>query len=203
MCSESKSHWNSLEVVKLIVTAAVPVLIAYYGYQIRSDLEMKQAEEKAQAAALQREYMSLERVVKWRFDQFEELAVLVNDMYVYFIHVGKWKEFTPIDIIKRKREVDKIIYSFGPIFSEPMKERHEELMELMFDTNKGWGKDAALRTSTTHRKKALIKSGTEWDSNWDVRFTGENNARKIRDAYKSYTLQISEELNIPKLNVLD
>ncbi|MCG8053725.1 MAG: hypothetical protein JAZ15_21245, partial [Candidatus Thiodiazotropha endolucinida] len=175
MSENNKSPWNSLEVVKLVVSAMIPALILYFGSEIRSDLAQQQAEQSAQAASIQRTHVALERVTKWRFGKFEELSGLVNDMFVYYIHVGKWKIFTPLDIVERKREVDKIIYATGPIFSEEMIEKYHSLISEMFQHYQGWGEDAALRTSIEHRKDAARKAEIEWKENWNDRFTGEDN----------------------------
>nr|VFK44010.1 MAG: hypothetical protein BECKTC1821E_GA0114239_103025 [Candidatus Kentron sp. TC] len=173
--------------MKLLVSATIPALILYFGYQLNSDLETKQAER-----------IALERVVEWRFEQFKELSALVNDMYVYYIHVGKWKEFTPLDIVEKKREVDKIIYAMGSIFSEEMKRKYNLLIGEMFSTYQGWGEDARLRTSITYRREAARKSRIEWDTNWDKRFIEEDNRTKIKNAYKAFTSQLADDLNIPR-----
>jgi hypothetical protein len=135
-------------------------------------------------------------VAQWRFDHYEQAAGLLNDMYVYFLYVGKWKEYTPEDIVERKRDVDKILYSSGPVFSDNLIARYNDLIAEMFQPFQGWGQDARLRTTVQHRKQAAVEGHLTWNSAWNANFTGEDNIGRIRVAYTALTKQLAIDLDL-------
>lgn len=192
-----KSPWNSLEVMKILVAASLPIMVVYFGASIKAGQDRVAIEQAQQSARLQQQQVTLERVAKWRFDRYEQAAGLLNDMYVYFIYVGKWKELTPRDIIERKREVDKIFYSSGPIYSKALISRYDMLIDEMFKHFQGWGEDAMLRTSIAHRKEGAERAGQHWDEAWSGRFTEEENENNITSAYNELTRQLALDLGIP------
>lgn len=193
---ESKPLWNSLEIAKLLVSGALPLILLYLGNSFQSQQTNLAAEQAKSIQQSQRKQIIIERVVQWRFDKYEQAAGLLNDMYAYYIYVGKWKEFTPQAIVQRKREVDKIFYSSGPIFSDELIKRYDTLIEEMFAHYQGWGEDAALRTSIEHRKEGALAAGLKWDSSWDKKFTNEDNRKNIKVAYQNLTKQLGVDLNL-------
>ncbi|MCP5005894.1 MAG: hypothetical protein GY941_18445 [Planctomycetes bacterium] len=67
------------------------------------------------------------------------------------MYVGTWQDITAPDIVALKRKTDRIIYSFRPFFSYEFFESYQRYMKALFRTNRGWGKDAGLKTKHDHR----------------------------------------------------
>ena len=196
MDESNKSSWNSLEVAKLLVTASIPLMLWVLSATYQENQKLLESVRADRQAELQREHIRQERVAKWRYAKYDELSLTLNDMYVYFIHVGKWKEMTPLDIVERKRDADRLIFSSGPVFTEQFRDKYIALIDAMFDTYQGWGEDAALRTSADHRADAASRVGIEWDPKWEHRFTREDNRKEIRAAYRELNDQLAHDLGI-------
>src|ERR1035437_2870580 len=75
-----ESHWNSLEIVKLLVGLLTPIAIAVatYQYNAHKDIEVQKEER-------------LKRVVAKRVELWDQIAPNMNDIYCYFLYVGRWK----------------------------------------------------------------------------------------------------------------
>jgi len=77
----------------------------------------------------------------------------MNNIFTYYMFIGKWKELSPEDIINDKRDVDETIHTYEPFFSKSFVTVYDQLEDQLFKPFRGWGKDAALRTEVTHRQE--------------------------------------------------
>lgn len=152
-----------LEIVKTAFAGFIAIAVGFYGTR------MTHVDKIASDAADRRK-----AVVAERMKRYEETAPLLNDIYSYFEFVGKWKEFSPEDMILRKRELDREIYGYSVLYEKPFLIAYTKFMDLAFKTGTGWGKDANLRTQKL-RPLDLGKS--------EIVFTEEDNRGPIFDAY--------------------
>lgn len=161
---EKKSVWNSLEVAKLIVGIATPLMLFLLGQQIASaERERQQAaalneRSRAEAAA------QFERVTSKRVELWDQLGPKLNDIYAYLLYVGHWKELTAKEIIQRKREADKLVYAYRPFFSDDFFEAYKRFMNSSFQTYNKMGSDAQPRTSSVDRNGEGIGLVTEYEN---------------------------------------
>ena len=118
--------WNSLEITKLCVSLLTPIVIAVatYQYNVHKDLDVQQQER-------------LRRVVAKRVELWDAMAPKMNDIYCYFLYVGRWKEMEPQEIIERKRDLDALLYSNRILFSQPFFESYQEFMSAAFEMYRG------------------------------------------------------------------
>jgi hypothetical protein len=180
---ESVSGWTSLEKAKLavdivqaIATIAVTVAIFIIGQRYTSSAANdKQKEEKFAQVTKQ-------RVILW-----DTIGPKVNDIYCYYMYVGNWKELTPGSMIKHKRDLDKLIYSYRPFFSDEFFSRYQKFINAAYKTGTGWGKDALLRT---RQIRPLDKELP------DVTFTNEDNSREIYNAYVQLMKFSGQEMDV-------
>src|SRR6266851_310090 len=99
--------WNSLEVAKLGVSTLTSVVVVLIGLVISRRLKRL-------------EYLQWtnQKVTEKRIAVFDELAPQLNDLYCYFTFLGGWKDLTPVEVVGRKRKMDRMVYVNAPLFSK-------------------------------------------------------------------------------------
>ncbi len=183
--SGQPSPWTSLEVTKLIASLLLPVVLLFISHQYtvaaeraateRADLEKRQAlqradEEKRQALVREREA----KVIEKRVHLWDELGPRINAIYSYYMFVGDWKALHSKDIIRIKRELDTLVYSYRPFFSDKFFAAYSEFTTAAFHAFGGWGKDAQLRTTPDHRYEPPSQV---------INFTDEDNRSEVHQTY--------------------
>jgi hypothetical protein len=135
------------------------------------------------------------RVSETRFQLYQDIGFKLNDLYAYFLYVGNWKENDPRKIVEYKRELDRHVFTYRPIFSNDFNKKYDGFILSCFKTFGGWKKDARLRTTSKHR---LEEGQPEW-SEW---FTEEDNRQAIRESYRSLLDCLASDLGVAdrKLN---
>ncbi len=129
--TKKEKLWNSLEVAKIITSFLTPLLIVLVGFWINmelQDLSKRTAQENS--------------VIDQRTYLWKRIAEPLNDIYAYNVYVGSWKSITPENLISHKRELDKIIYSNRPFFSNEFVDAYNKYINEAFETNRSWGLDA-------------------------------------------------------------
>lgn len=177
------SPWNSLEIVKLLVSALTPIAVAILGVYLTR-------------LAKRFEYLQWrnQRLIEKRIAVYDDLAPELNDLLCYFCFVGSWKDLTPPQVVAMKRDIDKRIYLASPLFPSDFHDACMKFMGLCFATFQGWGVDAKLRTPPDRRKEA---SGSKWESQWDDCFSTElSEIREVRSAYQEIMAVFSREIGL-------
>jgi|SRR6185295_5196210 hypothetical protein len=174
--------WNSLEIAKLAVSILTPLLVLGIGLGINRSLKR-----------LELRQWTSQKVIEKRLKIYDELAPSLNDLLCYFTFVGSWKDLTPVEVIKTKRLIDRIVHVNAPLFSKDFKRKYDILIDCCYETFTGWGRDARLRTTSTR-----YKLGEGWDPKWDDCFSKEVEAdpEAVRSAYNALMKQFSVELGI-------
>ena len=179
MTVENKSPWNSLEKAKIAVSAITPILVLTLGIIINNSVK-----EGERSTAL-------------RSEIYKNVGGDLNDIYCYLSFVGGWKEMTPIDIIVRKRAVDKAMYTYRPFFSKELFSTYERFMAEAFKPYGRPGKDARIRSDIeTPDGDRRIHGTKSWDSSWEDRFTNERNKDAQREAYTKFLEQMARDLRL-------
>lgn len=180
-----RSPWNSLEIAKLTVGVATPVMLFLVGQQITSaSAEQSRAETRA-AQAHAEESAAYSKVVEKRVEMWDKMAVPLNDIYAYMLQVGHWKSLSEADIIARKRQTDAIVHANRPFFSDEFFNAYTAFMKSVFEMYGGIGEDAKLRTSADLQLKGN-----------PARFTGEDNRAAIHTGYYDLLDVVARELNL-------
>ena len=152
--------WNSLEIAKLLVSAIVPIIIAYVGYIIRQRLKKIEAIQSSNMVLLE-----------WRMRIYEKMTPLLNDIYCYLTYVGDWKTMTPEQILKSKRLLDKEFYMVQPLFSQELSDAYDQFIKLCFQTYTGQGQDAKIRSGYERDGKGRkIYMGDSWETRYEDMF---------------------------------
>lgn len=179
--------WDSLEIAKLAVQAATPVVAIAIAYRINRAIEQfKHTQWRNQ------------KLIEKRIAAYDTVASELNDIICYYAYVGRWKDLSPLDILSKKRNIDKNIYLCAPFFSENILTPYNTLMGLCFEMFAGSGKDAKLRTDFQKRKPFF---NGEWDNAWDVRFSGKTlPSATYFDAYHDLMSIFTKEIGLEPPN---
>lgn len=170
------SLWNSLEIAKLAASLATPVLVLILGIVINDSLK------------------STERATALRSEIYKTIGGDLNDIYAYLAFVGTWKEMTPVEIIAKKRAVDKAMFTYQPFFSDELFHTYETFMAEAFRPYGGAGTDARIRSDIATGDGDRRVHGKAWQTEWEDRFTGERNKTKQREAYDQFLQQLARDL---------
>ena len=124
-----------------------------------------------------------------RFELYREIGFKLNDLYAYFMYVGNWKDHSPAQIIAHKRELDRHIFTYRPLFSDTFNSQFDRFILDCFEMFGGWRKDARLRTTSKYRAE-------HGDDGWAECFTQEDNRKAIKSSYASLLNILADDLGI-------
>ena len=157
-----------MEIIKIIVSFATPIIILLLGVWAKNI-----AVDYEKRASLN------DRVIEKRVEIYEMIGKDLNDVYVYLVQVGDWKEFSPSQIIEKKRDIDQSMYVSRPYWSNNAFLSYTEFMDASFETFTGIGEDAKIKTVTYQLEKL-----DSWEGGWKKYFSKEpTEMRVIKDKY--------------------
>ena len=185
MSDASGSLWNSLEIVKLVVSGLTPVVVLLLGIWI-----------SRLARRLEELQWANRTIVEWRIKVYDEVATLLNDLSCYYTFVGNWKDLNPPQVVSLKRDLDKKIHTAAPLFSKKFLSLYFTFIHACFETYTGWGKDARLRTPINRHREA---AGDHWRKEWEELFSPAERCEApsaIRSAYQALMSDFAEELGL-------
>ena len=185
------SPWNSLEVTRLVIAAATPLLVAILGFFITRRLK-----------SLENYQWGQQRVVEKRLQVFDQIAPLLNRLLCYFTFVGTWKEYSPPDVLRMKRTLDELVHANAPLFSADFVVKYGQFMDLCFHTYVATAEEPKLITASTWRRKA---AGAAWKQEWDAYFEAPSEsdqaAVRVRERYAELTAYLAEQLGVGLVDV--
>jgi hypothetical protein len=179
--------WNSLEIAKLIVASTIPVAVVVMAYLLNRAL--KRAEN--------RQWFS-QKLVEKRIALLSEALPDLNDLYCYFVWVGRWKELSPPEILLRKRRLDQLFHANSPFFSPEARTAYEALFDVLFETFVQPGKSARLRTALTSQHGSRKTTFAErWEPGWNDMFAAEEEYTPpdvVKDRYQALIAVLGSEV---------
>ncbi|HSZ32981.1 MAG TPA: hypothetical protein VK772_06705 [Puia sp.] len=185
---EKNEVWNSLEIMKLVIGAVTPMLIAFFGLYLNKKLKkLEQIQWRNQ------------KLIEKRLTIYDDLAPLLNDLYCYFNFIGNWKEVAPSDVVNMKRIIDKKVYLAAPLFSRPFFTECMVFINLCYETKFGMGQNAKLRTRFLGEKGRQRVFAGNWDNAWNDLFSTESeisNSEDIRVSYYKIRDIFSDEIGL-------
>jgi hypothetical protein len=173
-----ESPWNSLEAAKMAASLITPVLVLALGIIINNSIK------------------NAERSTSLRSEIYKTVGGDLNDIYSYLAFVGGWKEMTPIEIIAKKRAVDKAMYTYKPFFSDELFDTYVKFMNAAFRAYGEAGKDARIRSDIKTDDGDRTIHSKEWKAEWEDRFTKERNKQEQREAYNDFLEQLARDLKL-------
>jgi hypothetical protein len=174
--------WNSLEIVKILIAIISPLVIAFIGYKINSIL-----------LKIEKTQWINKTVVEWKIKIYEDITPDANDIYCFFMYIGDWKRISPLEIVEKKRRLDKVINLSSPIFSDRVKESYDNFIDSCFEEFRGKGLDLGLKTGFDSRKTYA----DSWNIEWEGLFVDNKTPReKIKQSYELFVRNLSKDLDL-------
>lgn len=154
--------WTSLEIVKLVISALIPLAVVGVGYIVSRATKRLESVQWANQTVVQR-----------RLDIFGQVAPKLNRLLCFAIFVGSWKEVSPACAVSLKRESDEIMYVNRVLFSPELFDAYLAFIETLFDLYARPDGDAPLRvaiSSTLGDRRKL----DWWDDDMEREFSTRN-----------------------------
>lgn len=158
---------STLEIVKVVISASIPVAIFGAGALLAREARAYEANQW-----IQRKHYET------RLERWQEIAPLLNDLLCFFMLFGHFREVTPPEAIKRKRQLDRAVYANQHIFGESFLTAYTSFMSLGFMTYVGAGRDALIRAPVALQS---LERGSTWKPSWKEFFVDEQEVVPSRD----------------------
>ncbi len=139
-----------------------------------------------------------QELIKKRIDLYDEVAPRLNDLLCSFLAVGQWKTLPPPVVLQRKRDLDRIIHVYGPLFSQVVVDQYRVFIHKCFRTFNGSGRDALLRADIVHLQKEW---GPAWQPDWNEQFVTLRDMvteRELRDEYARLMTALAVGIGTPR-----
>lgn len=183
--TSNRNVWNSLELTKILVGLLTPIAIFIFTKQTNERLDLS---NKIQD--------NNKRVFENRQKFYDQVGTTLNDFYCYHLYVGHWKDLSPIDIVKKKRTVDQLVYTYSPFFDKEFKLAYDAYMTAIFQPYAKMGGDAKIRSESIIHKDYFKSDSAIWKDKWTENFTEEDNRKEVFDTYFALLQEIGQELNL-------
>jgi len=173
--------WDNLKSAVIIIAALGPVIIIFLA--IRFNLVKKR---------LISQYQSNQRLIEKRIEVYDQIGPKLNDMLSFFRYTGNWKELTPVDILRLKREVDMEINSKTALFSDELVTKYESFMTLCIVSHSGWEHEEKIKSLYELRQL----NNLEWSREW-IPFFDTNNvieATTLKERFDELTACFKKEM---------
>lgn len=165
--------WTSLEIVTLIVSALTPLAVVGVGYLVSRATTRLESVQWANQTVIQR-----------RLDIFSEAAPSLNRLLCFALFVGGWKETTPHDVIRLKREIDMTMHVNRILFSPELFDAYGRFMQTLFRMYARTDGDAPIRAEIASELGDRRKLPW-WEASMEACFDAAENSshEEVRAAY--------------------
>ena len=169
---------SGLEIAKIGTAVATPIIVLVLGIWAKNI-----------AVDYERRASLSGKIIEKRVTIYELIDEDLNDIYVFLIQVGNWKDLLPQQVVQKKRTVDKIMYKSRPYWSDAAFTSYVKFMSAAFETYTGVGENAKIRTETVQFEKL-----PNWDKSWATWFSSKSTAPiELRDTYNNLMKQFATE----------
>jgi hypothetical protein len=200
MCIDStKTVWNSLEIIKVIISGLTPIIVAYLAFRFNRVIKKY---EKVQ--------WTNQKIIEKRIAIYDIIVPKLNDLLCYYCYIGDWKEITPKGIIETKRFLDKQVYIYAPLFSNDVLNKYNALIDVCFEKFTGWGKDAKINSFYERRKECQDNWIEDWNDCFSDSYINERKGKdqlvkqditNIRNLYLDLMEELKNNLEIYKTGI--
>jgi hypothetical protein len=191
--------WNSLEICKLMVAAATPILCVLLGSLLwltqRDIVQHWERDQQEKIRFADAKIKESDKIRDFRLALYREAAPLLNEIISCHFYVGRWKERSPADIIDKKRQLDTLLYSHRPLFSTEFIGLYHNFMRQAFRGAREFHGESRIRTS----RRCHVPN--DIDGRSSAYFTDENTRSDLCTAYIALLERVSEELLLQSLRV--
>lgn len=152
-------EWNPLIIALICLAILLPAILGFLVVRYKRIIqELKRAHEKNQL------------LIQKRLEVFERIGPKLHDLLSFFCYRGSWKEFTPMDVLEMKKELDKEIGPMTPLFSNHLFEKLNSFFLLCFVSSTGWDHKEKIKSLYELRQEY----NREWKDEWIPLFDTKN-----------------------------
>jgi hypothetical protein len=184
-----QNPWNSLEIVKLIVSASTPIIVVLIGSIINRSIKR-----------LDKKQWTNQRIIEKRLLIYDKVVPILNDVFCFHCYIGNWKNISAKDIIDYKRILDKEMNVYSPLFDKEVIKKYNYFIDHYYQTNTGWGNDAKIKSLHVRRQdyskvwnnsdiglfsKEYISSASESEDSEDQYISEKKGLSRISRLFKS------------------
>ena len=175
--------WKYLKIALIIIATLAPLIIAFIVFRYKRIIRR-----------LNRKYESDQKIVEKRIEIYDRIAPKLNDILSFYCYNGNWKEISPIDVLRIKRELDREINVYTPLFSDGLDKKYNDFMRLCFVSFSGWEHEEKIKSLFEIRQEHNV----EWDHDWINFFDTKNviDAIRMKEGYNELTAFFKKELNL-------
>ncbi|AOI72385.1 hypothetical protein WI73_13125 [Burkholderia ubonensis] len=156
--------WNSLEIVKLVLGVLTPLSVACLGWLVARRLKR-----------LELVQWTNQKLIEKRLALYDAVAPLLNQLLCFYTWIGHWKDISPDDVIRAKRELDRTFHIYRYLFGDDVYDAYHTYIHALFETHTGAGQDARIRSLIEAPNGDRTKHGTyAWNPAWYGRFATAN-----------------------------
>lgn len=178
----SEQIWNSLKIAIMIIAALAPLIIVFQA------IRFKRIKNR-----LLSQHQTNQKLMEKRLEIYERMGPKLNDILCFFSYTGNWKELSPVDIMRLKRELDKEINITTPLFSDALGNKYNSFMQFCFVAHSGWEHKEKIKSLYELRQE----NNVAWKDEW-IPFFDKNNVLegiKIKESYDELMAYFRKELN--------
>ena len=175
--------WTSLKIAIIIVAALGPVIIVFLTIRYKRIIK-----------GLKQEHQTNQGIIEKRIEVYDRMGPILNDLICFYCYSGNWKEITPMDILRKKMELDKDINTYSPIFSNELSKKYGDFIQLCFVSFSGWDHKEKIKSLYEIRQE----HNEEWNDEWIPMFDTNNvvEATKMRERYDELIEYFKKEMNL-------
>ena len=168
--------WNSLEIAKLVIGVLTPLSLAAFGWFISRSLKRFELLQ-----------WSNQKLIEKRLILYDSIAPLLNKLLCFYTWVGYWKDVSPQDVIKAKRELDQSMNVYRHLFDDDLYNTYQSFIHLLFEPFTGRGHDAKIRSVIQGADGDRKAHRTyEWDPVWETKFSAPDNVAAKAEVGAAY-----------------
>ena len=177
----TKEIWDNYQIAVIIIAALGPVIIIFLAIRFN---RMKKR--------LIKQLQSDQRLIEKRIETYDVIGPKLNDMLSFFSYTGNWKELTPVDILRLKREVDRDINIKTALFSDELTTKYSSFMTLCFVSHSGWEDEEKIKSLYELRQLNSL----EWSKEWIPLFDTNNvvEATTLKERYDELMVCFKKEM---------
>jgi hypothetical protein len=169
----------------------VVILVGWLAWSAQRTIverwEHDQADRRQLAEAGVKAHDKLREV---RIAVYREAAPLINDIISYQFYVGHWKDWRPEDVIEKKRQLDRLLYSHRPLLTADFFALYHDFMRLTFRGSRGFHGESRIRT-LARCHPGRTSAGDERAAAY---FTNEDTRQELCVAYTKLLGRVGAEL---------
>ncbi len=174
--------WNSLKIPITILAVLAPIIMAFVVFRYQKMIKV-----------LKKKHQGNQKIIEKRVEIYDRIGPKLNDVFCFYCYNGNWKEISPPDIVRLKKELDKDINVSSPVFSNNISEKYTDFMRLCFVSFSGWEHDEKIKSLYELRQEHT----EEWNDDW-IQFFDTNNvveAVKVKEKYEVLLESIKKDLS--------